>query len=233
MGYTRLIVKPPQVNGYFVSSGGIDFSKSNSIMLNSKMIEDIEKKYKKNITRWQDEFKIDAGIINSFICIESGGKNAPRNSAGAIGLMQVTAPTVYEVLTKWNVNVKVPLSEKTKSFFNNKVSLFSKWSANKAMSTAERTQIESALLDPEFNIAVGTATVRWLFEWYAKNGSAELFKVIVSYNAGFYGTRNKVKDMSIENVLAEKAFRKETQSYVMKMLGVKGFLDLYYNVLDK
>jgi soluble lytic murein transglycosylase-like protein len=232
MGYTKIEVKVPAINRSFVQ-GNFSYAKPETISANKKMIETVEKNYGKIIEKWAKVFDIDEGIIVCFICVESSGKNAPKNKAGAIGLMQVTAPTVYEALTKWAVHVKVPLSSETRSFISGKTSTFSKWSANKAMSSSERSQIESALTDVDFNIAVGTATLRWLLDWFGKNGGAELGKVIVSYNAGFYGTRNKLKNLNAETIILDKSIPLESRSYVLKMLGVHGFMDLYYNIMNK
>jgi len=233
MAYTKYKIKVPEINRHFVSKGGLDYSKPNVVDSHKKMIEDVDKNYRKIIKRWADEFKIDDGVINSFICTESGGKNVGANRFNATGLMQVTPATVYEVITKWNVQVKVPLSEKTRAFFNNKVSSTSKWSPNRVPTSAETSQILAKLTDVEYNIAIGTATIRWMLEAFAKIGSGDLYKVMVAYNAGFYGMRNRIKDLTIEQVLAASNVPSESKGYILKMLGVNGFMDLYYNVLDK
>jgi hypothetical protein len=72
------------------------------------------------------------GIIISFIATESGGKNVGANKFKAVGLMQVTPNTAYEVITKWSSQVKVPLSAtQTKTFLNSKVSTTTKWSSSR------------------------------------------------------------------------------------------------------
>lgn len=233
MGYTKYEIKVPQVNKHFVSKSGLDYSRPSVIDSHKKMIEQVDKNYAKIIKRWADEFKIDDGVINSFICTESGGKNVGANRFNATGLMQVTPATVYEVITKWSVQVKVPLSEKTKSFFNNKVSSTSKWNRNRQPTSAETSQISAKLTDVEYNIAIGTATIRWMLEAFAKIGVGGLDKVMVAYNAGFYGMRNRIKDLTIEQILTASNVPSESKGYLLKMLGVHGFLDLYYNVLDK
>ena len=197
------------------------------------MIQDVDKNYGKIIDKWADVFNIDRGIIISFICTESGGKNAPRNGAGAIGLMQVTAPTAYEIIAKWGTQVKVPLSAQTKTFLKSKVSTSSSWSINRAMTTSDKTQILSALTNVEYNIAVGTATIRWMIEAFAKIGVGGLDKVMVAYNAGYYGMRNRVKSLTAEQIVNNKGLPIESRAYVLKMMGVNGFMDLYYNVMNK
>jgi uncharacterized radical SAM superfamily Fe-S cluster-containing enzyme len=233
MGYTKFDFTVPQLNNFYVQKGGIDYSKSNTIESHKKMINDVDRNYGKIIDKWADVFDIDRGIIISFICTESGGKNAPRNRYNATGLMQVTPNTVYEVIAKWSSQVSVPFSAQTKTFFNSKVSTTSKWSANRNPTSAETTQISSALTNVEYNIAIGTATIRWMIEAFAKTGVGGLDKVMVAYNAGYYGTRNKVKNLTVKEIVINKNIPLESRAYILKMLGVNGFMDLYYNILDK
>lgn len=233
MAYTKFDFTVPQLNNFYVQKGGIDYSKSHIIESHKKMINDVEKNYGKIIDKWADVFDIDRGIIISFICTESGGKNVGANRFNATGLMQVTPNTAYEVITKWSTQVKVPLSAQTKTFLNSKVSTTSKWSSSRLPTSAETTQILSGLTNVEYNIAVGTATIRWMIEAFAKIGVGGLDKVMVAYNAGYYGMRNKVKNLTAQQIVNDKSLPTESRAYVLKMMGVNGFMDLYYNVLNK
>lgn len=233
MAYTKFDFTVPQLNNYYVQKGGIDYSKSNIIESHKKMINDVDRNYGKIIDKWAEIFQIDRGIIICFICTESGGKNTGANKYKATGLMQVTPNTVYEVLTKWNNQVDVPLTASTKSFFNSKVSTTSKWSSNRNPTSSEISQILSTLTNVEYNIAVGTATIRWMIEAFSKIGVGGLDKVMVAYNAGYYGTRNKIKSLTAKQIVVNSSVPSESRAYVLKMLGVNGFMDLYYNVLNK
>ena len=233
MAYTKFDISVPAINKYYTSKGGMNYALPHIITSHKKMINDVEKNYNKSIEKWAKEFQIDSGIITSFICTESGGKNAGTNKFKATGLMQVTPNTVYEVITKWNVQVGVPLSEKTKSFLKSKVSTTSNWKSSRTPTTTETAQILGALSDTDYNIAVGTATIRWMLEAFAKSGVGGIDKVMVAYNAGYYGMRNKVKNLTIDKIVESTSIPRESRGYVLKMLGVHGFMDLYYNVLDK
>lgn len=233
MAYTKFDFTVPQLNNYYVQKGGIDYSKSHIIESHKKMIQDVDKNYGKIIDKWADVFDIDRGIIISFICTESGGKNVGANRFNATGLMQVTPNTAYEVIAKWSTQVKVPLSAQTKTFLNSKVSTTSKWSSSRLPTSAETTQILSGLTNVEYNIAIGTATIRWMIEAFAKIGVGGLDKVMVAYNAGYYGMRNKVKSLTAEQIVNNKSLPIESRAYVLKMMGVNGFMDLYYNVMNK
>jgi hypothetical protein len=144
--------------------------------------------------------------------------------------MQVTPNTVWEVLAKWQVMVKSPLSEKAKSFFNKAIPSSKNYNPNKLPTSAIRSEIRVALQrNSEFNIAIGTAVLRWLLEAFKDGDVAHLNKVMVSYNAGYYSMRNKVKGkMTTEQLLNNRTIPLESRGYLLKMLGVNGFLDLWF-----
>lgn len=228
MSYTKIEIKVPAINRSFIQ-GNYSYAKPETISANKKMIEMVEKTYGKLIEKWGKVFEVDESIIVCFICTESGGKNAPPNKYKATGLMQVTPKTVYETITKWKSMVGSPLSKQAESFFQNQVSSTSKWSGNRQPSSAELSQIQAKLNDIEYNIAIGIAVIRWMIEGNAKIGKISLDKVMVTYNAGFYGTRNLIKNLSIDEIVLNTSLQKETRDYIVKMLGVHGFLDLYIN----
>ncbi len=231
MAYTKYDITVPELNrAYTNQSGTYDFSKPNVVASNTAMLKKVETDFGKFIDKWAKVFDIDRGIIIAFICTESGGVNAKPNSAKATGLMQVTPNTVYEIVTKWSRNVKVPFSTATKTLLNQAVSTASKWNQNRVPTSAETTQILSALeKNIEFNIMIGTATIRWMLEGLKENEKTSLAKVMIAYNAGYYGARTKLKGKTTAQIVVDKSFSLESRAYVLKMVGVKGFMDLYFN----
>lgn len=227
--YTTVEFKVPDVNRSF-SQGSYKYSNKSVIDANKGILDKVVKNYSKFINTWGEEFEIDNSIIAGFICTESGGTNAPPNKYDATGLMQVTPNTVWEILAKWQVMVKTPLSEKAKSFFNKAIPSSKKFNSNTLPSSAVKSEIRSALQrNPEFNIAIGTAVLRWLLEAFKDGDVAHLNKVMVSYNAGYYSMRNKVKGkMTTEQLLNNKTIPLESRGYLLKMLGVNGFLDIWF-----
>jgi soluble lytic murein transglycosylase-like protein len=227
--YTKVEMKVPDVNRSF-TQGSYKYSNKSVIDANKGILDKVVKNYSKFINTWGEEFEIDNSIISGFICTESGGNNAPPNKYDATGLMQVTPNTVWEILAKWQVMVKSPLSEKAKSFFNKAIPSSKKFNANTLPSSAVKSEIRLALQkNPEFNIAIGTAVLRWLLEAFKDGDVAHLNKVMVSYNAGYYSMRNKVKGkMTTEQLLNNKTIPLESRGYLLKMLGVNGFLDIWF-----
>lgn len=226
--YSKITYVVPDLNRSYVN-GSIKYSSPNVISANRKMADNIKVNLGTLINKWGTEFEIDDEILIGFIATESGGKNAPSNRYDATGYMQVTPNTVYEVITKWNNMVSVPLSAQTKALLLKHTPSYKSWSANKTPTNAQLNEIKSASKNAEFNIAMGTATLRWLLEAYSKEGDSPLNKVMVSYNMGYYGAKNKIKgNMTSAEMLAVKGLGIEPKSYLLKMLGRYGFLDLLF-----
>jgi soluble lytic murein transglycosylase-like protein len=227
--YTTVAIKVPDVNRSF-TQGSYKYSDPAVAKANKAVLDKIYADLGTFITRWGIEFEVDDSIIAGFIATESGGKNAPPNKYDATGLMQVTPNSVWEILVKWQVMVNSPLSTKATSFFNKAIPSSKNFDANKLPSTAVKSEIRKALQNnPEFNIAIGTATLRWLLEAFKDGNVASINKVMVSYNAGYYSMRNKVKGvMTTQQLINNKSIPVESRGYLLKMLGVNGFLDLWF-----
>lgn len=227
--YTTLAIKVPDVNRSFVQ-GNYKYSSPEVIKANKSIMDSVYKNFGTFINTWGIEFEIDDSIIIGFISTESGGKNSPPNKFDATGLMQMTPNTVWEVLSKWKAIVGSPLSSKAISFFNKAIPSSKNYNPNVLPTTAVKNEIRLALQkNPEFNIAIGTANIRWLLEAFKSGDTANINKVMVSYNAGYYATRNKVKgNITTEQIINNKSFPLESRGYLLKMLGVNGFLDLWF-----
>ena len=227
--YTTVAIKVPDVNRSF-TQGSYKYSDPAVAKANKLVLDKVYSDYGTFITRWGIEFEIDDSIIAGFIATESGGKNSPPNQYDATGLMQVTPNSVWEILAKWQVMVNSPLSAKATSFFHKAIPSSKKFNANTLPSSAVKSEIRKALQNnSEFNIAIGTAILRWLLEAFKDGNIANINKVMVSYNAGYYSMRNKVKGkLTTEQLLNNKTIPKESRGYLLKMLGVNGFLDLWF-----
>lgn len=227
--YTKVSINVPDVNRSFVQ-GSYKYSNLSVITANKQLLNKITTQYSDFINTWGEEFEIDDSIIASFIATESGGKNMPPNAYDATGLMQVTPNAVWEIIVKWENMVKSPLSTTAKSFFNKAIPSSKNFNPNVLPSSTVKSEIRKALQNnSEFNIAIGTAMIRWLLEAFKENNIANINKVMVSYNAGYYSMRNKVKgNPTTEQLLKNKTIPLESRSYLLKMLGVNGFLDLWF-----
>jgi soluble lytic murein transglycosylase-like protein len=227
--YTTIAIKVPDINRSFVQ-GNYKYSNPSVATANTAILNQIGNGFLGYINTWGEEFEIDNSIIAGFIATESGGKNVAPNKYDATGLMQVTPNSVWEILVKWENIVKSPLSSKAKSFFNKAIPSSKNFNANNLPSSAVKSEIRKALQNnSEFNIAIGTATLRWLLEAFKEGNTVNINKVMVSYNAGYYAMKDKVKgNPTTEQLLNNKKIPLESRAYLLKMLGVNGFLDLWF-----
>lgn len=227
--YSKILVNVPDVNRSYVN-GTMKYSSPTVISGNRKIIENIKSSLGSLISEWGKEFGIDDEILIGFIATESGGKNAASNTYNATGYMQITPVSVYETITKWDSMVSVPLSAKTKAILKKYIPTYTSWDKNKDMSASTSNAIKTASKNADFNIAMGSAMIRWMLEAFSKDTGSPLNKVMIGYNMGYYSAKNKLKgNLTSQQILSVKGLGKEPKAYVLKMLGKNGFLDLLFN----
>jgi len=234
--YSKIIIKYPDVNRTYAESKTVNYSQQNVITANLNLLKSIYAVNKSAINKWGQIFDIDNSIILSFIISESGGKDSPPNQYGATGIMQMTAPTVWEILAKWKSIVGSDLPSEAKSYFDKVLPESKNFNPNVLPSATLKSKITKLLqTNREFSIASGVANLRWLLEAYSNNLTSPINKVMVSYNSGYYGTKNKIKGSPTTNsMLVNKGLALESRSYLLKMLGKNGFIQLYFdNNLDQ
>ena len=233
MAYSKLNIIAPDVNRSF-NGNGINYAAPSSIKANTDMLNAVLLQYSDIINVWGKEFSLPNYVVAAFICTESSGNNVPKNAFGAIGLMQITAETVYEIITKWDNKVDVPLSQITMAVLSKYIPGWRKWDANKKFTSSDERAIESALKNPDFNIAMGCANIRWLLEAFSMFGEGRLNKTMVAYNKGYYAAKDKLSgNLTTQQILAIKGLGVEPKGYLLKMLGVYGFLDLWFRSIKK
>jgi soluble lytic murein transglycosylase-like protein len=234
--YSKIIIKYPDVNRTYAESKSVNYSQQNVINANLNLLKSIYAVNKNAVNKWGEIFDIDNSIILSFIVTESGGKDSAPNQYGATGIMQMTAPTVWEILAKWKAIVGSELPNEAKAYFNKVLPESKNFNPNVQPSTSLKSKITNLLQNNrEFSIAIGIANLRWLLEAYSNRLTSPINKVMVSYNSGYYGTKNKIiGSPTTESLILNKSLAKESRNYLLKMLGKNGFIQLYFdNKLDK
>lgn len=226
--YTTIAINVPDINRSYVS-GDLKYSALATQNANQKLLDTIYSSHGLFINRWGTEFEIDDSIITCFIATESGGKNALPNQYKATGLMQMTPDTVWEVITKWEKIVGSKMSRNATNYINKIIPASKKFDANTLPTDLVKSQITIALQNMEFNICMGTANIRWLLEAFKENNTSQINKVMVSFNSGYYSTKNKIKGTSTtQDLVNNKNLTLESRSYLLKMLGVNGFMHLWF-----
>jgi soluble lytic murein transglycosylase-like protein len=232
MAYSKIFLKVPDIKTSF-KAGTYNYSTPSVKAANIKVIQQINSTYGQIIEKWATLYEIPVGVIISFIGTESGGTMAAPNKYQATGLMQVTPTAIYEVAKKWTSEVDSPLPQESISLLNQRVPELLK---AKTLTAGLRSSILTNLQkDANFNVMAGTMILRWLLERFSTFLSGgQLNKAMVAYNAGAYnkaissGTKAITAPVDSTTLSKNPQVPAESRGYLLKMLGIDGFLSLIY-----
>lgn len=208
-----------------------DNFKSNQVS-NTAMLKSIISNYGNSMKKWGEVFELSELIVSTLIAIESGGKQVGRNSAGAIGLMQVKEITVRECVSRFKNFTGENIPNLAYNEMKLKAPYLLKLSANQQKLNSKDTKdLESKLSsDIDFNIMIGCLCFRVALEATKSFGLTRINKAIIAYNTGIYGRiRSKYSGDSVStmSLYKDRGFVKETRDYLAKSLGKYGFVQLY------
>ena len=191
-----------------------------------KMMERIYSNYGTYLDFVSKEANLPKKMIASFIAVESGG-NAKAGATGSLtqGLMQWNRNYAKATLEKELKEGRLTDGERQK--LASYGIRFDAKGGTRAITNADQ-------LKPELNILIGTITLGQLIDtdWGTEDGEIKLDRVITVYNAGAYGNAGKKarsKSYKTPKSLAS-AVNPVTSSYIRKILGVNGALDLNRNI---
>lgn len=202
-------------------------------------IDNIMKKYGAFIKFASENSKIPAQIIASFIAVESGGNPTAGGSGSATqGLMQWNRTYAKNILeTEYKMGRLTPEEKDKLAYYG------IKFDANG--NTRAITQADA--IKPELNILIGSILLgqyadsyhdggkstmvggvrrKWAID--EKDGELRLDRIIAVYNGGAYGdtgTKARTGSHSSAKQLAD-AVNSTTRTYINKMLGVNGAMDV-------
>lgn len=239
MAWAKVVVKVPDVDQTF-KSGNYNYGSPAVKNANVNMMKKISKDFSSSMTLYGSLLAIPNGVINAFMCSESGGTPVQKtNPSGAQkydvwGLMAISPAAFFDAFVKWKNHVKTePIPEGIKSVVRNKVPGLLMSNPGTSNFSAIRTALQT---DNDFNIMAGCMVLRWLFERFSVMGVTLFNKALVSYNAGLYqkflteggSTRPNLEVTDTATLVANKSVPQESKSYLLKVLGNDGFMDLYY-----
>jgi len=231
--FSTIRVKVPDLPTPF-RSGNVNYSQPHVKVANTKMIRDIKAKYGSLYNKWGEVFEIPNGILNGFIATESGGQMAKPNVFKATGLMQVTPNTVWETARKFRSQTGVDLPAEVRAEITRRIPTFFTSKDIQPNSATERTLLNLLEKDANFNIMVGTTTLRWLLERFSHLRVGQLNKAMVAYNAGAFtrsinrGTTPITEPIDTIKLVSNRLVPIESRGYLLKMMGKDGFLSLIY-----
>lgn len=193
--------------------------------------------YISTLRRYARKMSIPENVLIAFYAVESSGNDkVGMNSAGAIGLGQVTRPAAYDALKREIQDGY--LTDEEKAYIKRKVPALGKndfrikFGDFEGITYAGSKDVQAQLLtalrdDTEFNIFISSMIVAQLAERYRdNNGVPKLHQVIAHYNGGRkYGDVSK-KYPNAWDAAKAPDLPTETKNYIKKLVGTNGFLDV-------
>jgi len=196
------------------------------------MVDKIIYNYSKILKIASDNSKIPIPVLVSFIAVESGG-NATAGGSGSEtqGLMQWNRKYAQNFLeAEFKMNRLTPEEKKILSQYNINFDKFGK----------TRIITQSDLVKPELNILIGSILLGQYLDSYFDGGkksnvwavddnnSIRIDRIIAVYNSGAYGDTGKkarLNNYATPSLLA-KNVNPITRSYIAKILGINGAMDV-------
>jgi soluble lytic murein transglycosylase-like protein len=202
-------------------------------------VANIMKKYGSFIKTASENAKIPPQVIASFIAVESGGNpTAGGASSPTQGLMQWNRNFAKNILETENRLGRLTPEEK---------SILAKYGITFNAQGQTRTITQADAIKPELNILIGTILLGQYADSYHDGGKStmvggvrrkwaiddasrelRLDRMIAVYNAGAYGDTGKkarIGTFPTAKALADNV-NSITRSYINKMLGVNGAMDV-------
>lgn len=213
-------IKVPLIKGSFYDNVAAKANKD-------KVENIIRPKYGDMINRIADLVGLPSVLIESFIFIESGGKEDAQ-SPYAIGLMQLNGATASDTLVFEKGAGRLDKGEIDilKKYLGSRYSNLDKVKP-KQRSIGKTFVTKADLLKPEFNVLAGSILLKQLTDEFSENGKIRFDKVITVYNGGRYGKAAK-KVIAFKGSIDEMLsfVPKETSNYIKKLVGTNGVLDV-------
>jgi hypothetical protein len=208
-----------------------NFGEPTIIDKNISIIKKVKSLYGSFIKKWCGVLEIDENIFTSFVCTESMGIAGAYNSgSGASGLTQVTSIAIREAFSRFKTVTGQPIPTEIVSYVKSVAPYLLELSQNSQnLSALNESKLKASILaNPQFNIICGAIVFRWNLNFLKYNNEGHVNRVIIGYNQGSYGRIQyyKGKPVTTLELYKDKKIPFETRCYLVKVLGVFGYMDL-------
>ncbi|MCF8292508.1 MAG: transglycosylase SLT domain-containing protein [Chitinophagaceae bacterium] len=196
---------------------------------NKAKLDQIGKKYYKEIKQAEELTKVPGALILSVIFTESAGNPSVVSYVGAAGLMQLKPQAANDTIYLENKQGRLTAGELAvlKKYLGNRINgpLKQKYLSHKINENNYTGNVvtRADMLNPEFNILCGAMLLGILIDQHQEAGLLRLDKVLLRYGMGYF---YKPGEGTIEQVLDRvKPKSSEGYAYILKVLGKNGLLE--------
>lgn len=201
---------------------------------NKAKLDQIGKKYYKEIKQAEDLTKVPGALILSVIFTESAGNPNALSYVGAAGLMQLKPQAANDTIFLENKQGRLTAAELAilKKYLGNRVNgpLKQKYLSHKIKENNFTGNVvtRADMMNPEFNILCGAMLLGILIDQHEEEGALRLDKVLLRYGLGYFF---KPGEGNVEQVLDRvKTKSTEAYSYILKVAGKNGLLETQASV---
>ncbi len=196
---------------------------------NKAKLDQIGKKYYKEIKQAEDLTKVPGALILSVIFTESAGNPNALSYVGAAGLMQLKPQAANDTIFLENKQGRLTAAELAilKKYLGNRVNgpLKQKYLSHKIKENNFTGNVvtRADMMNPEFNILCGAMLLGILIDQHQEAGALRLDKVLLRYGLGYFF---KPGEGNVEQVLDRvKTKSTDAYSYILKVAGKNGLLE--------
>ena len=196
---------------------------------NKAKLDQIGKKYYKEIKQAEELTKVPGALILSVIFTESAGNPSVVSYVGAAGLMQLKPQAANDTIFLENKQGRLTAGELAvlKKYLGNRINgpLKQKYLSHKIKENNYTGNVvtRADMLNPEFDILCGAMLLGILIDQHQEAGLLRLDKVLLRYGMGYF---YKPGEGTIEQVLDRvKPKSSEGYAYILKVLGKNGLLE--------
>lgn len=158
-------------------------------------------------------------LLSSFTFLESAGDEKAQTPY-AVGLMQISPSAMTDTVTRERKRGKLTTYETEIIKKHVGATRYAKI-MDAEMGDDYFTRTDCFI--PELNLLLGTMLLMQLVDEETKNGVVRMDRVVIRYNRGYY---TKVPAGTTEELLNNQNLPTETKNFILKLLGVRGTLDL-------
>ena len=205
------------------------FYSNTALPQNKAKLEQIGKKYYKEIKQAEALTKVPGALILSVIFTESAGNPNVVSYVGAAGLMQLKPQSANDTIYLENKQGRLTAGELAvlKKYLGNRINgpLKQKYLSHKIKENnfSGNVVTKADMLNPEFNILCGAMLLGILIDQHQEAGTLRLDKVLLRYGMGYF---YKPGTGTVEQVLDRvKPKSSEGYAYILKVLGKNGLLE--------
>lgn len=205
------------------------FYSNTALPQNKAKLDQIGKKYYKEIKQAEELTKVPGALILSVIFTESAGNPSVVSYVGAAGLMQLKPQAANDTIFLENKQGRLTAGELAvlKKYLGNRINgpLKQKYLSHKIKENNYTGNVvtRADMLNPEFNILCGAMLLGILIDQHQEAGLLRLDKVLLRYGMGYF---YKPGEGTIEQVLDRvKPKSSEGYAYILKVLGKNGLLE--------